>query len=402
MRVENPGSVPRIPVTLLAALALATMAGPLSIDTYLPAFPVMAQDLGTTDPMVQLTLTMFMAGMALGQFFIGPMSDSLGRRRLLVASQVLAAVAAFVCALAPDVYVMLGGRLVQGIAGGAGVVLARAVVADLAVGKQAARAFSLMMMINGLAPILAPLIGAVLLGPFGWRSIFVFMGAFNVVAAVVLALVVRESLPPERRSAGGLRGLIAGIATVSRIPGFLGFAATFWFGFGAMFAYISGSPFVMQGQLGLGPGTYSLVFAASSAMIVLGTFVSARLAGTVDPARLLAAGVILLLGGSLLLLADALFALTLWIIVALLMACMFGMAFIMGNATALATGIARERAGAASAMLGAGQFVVAGVVSPMVGLGANAAITMGAVMSVSATIALAGYLWAARARAVRA
>ncbi|WP_298087282.1 multidrug effflux MFS transporter [uncultured Corynebacterium sp.] len=402
MRVENPGSVPRIPVTLLAALALATMAGPLSIDTYLPAFPVMAQDLGTTDPMVQLTLTMFMAGMALGQFFIGPMSDSLGRRRLLVASQVLAAVAAFVCALAPDVYVMLGGRLVQGIAGGAGVVLARAVVADLAVGKQAARAFSLMMMINGLAPILAPLIGAVLLGPFGWRSIFVFMGVFNVVAAGVLAAVVRESLPPERRSAGGLRGLIAGIATVSRIPGFLGFAATFWFGFGAMFAYISGSPFVMQGQLGLGPGTYSLVFAASSAMIVLGTFVSARLAGTVDPARLLAAGVILLLGGSLLLLADALFALTLWIIVALLMACMFGMAFIMGNATALATGIARERAGAASAMLGAGQFVVAGVVSPMVGLGANAAITMGAVMSVSATIALAGYLWAARAREVRA
>src|SRR5699024_8174498 len=243
MRVENPGSVPRIPVTLLAALALATMAGPLSIDTYLPAFPVMAQDLGTTDPMVQLTLTMFMAGMALGQFFIGPMSDSLGRRRLLVASQVLAAVAAFVCALAPDVYVMLGGRLVQGIAGGAGVVLARAVVADLAVGKQAARAFSLMMMINGLAPILAPLIGAVLLGPFGWRSIFVFMGVFNVVAAGVLAAVVRESLPPERRSAGGLRGLIAGIATVSRIPGFLGFAATFWFGFGAMFAYISGSPF---------------------------------------------------------------------------------------------------------------------------------------------------------------
>ena len=153
-------------------------------------------------------------------------------------------------------------------------------VADLAVGKTAARAFALMMLINGIAPIMAPLVGAVLLVPFGWRSIFVFMGLFNVFAMIVLALVVKESLPPENRSAGGLRGLFGGIAEVVKIRGFLGYVIAFWFSFGAMFAYISGSPFVMQGQLGLGVGTYSMLFAVSSAMIVLGSAISARMVNT--------------------------------------------------------------------------------------------------------------------------
>ncbi|WP_295624815.1 multidrug effflux MFS transporter [uncultured Corynebacterium sp.] len=377
----------------MTALALATMAGPLSIDTYLPAFPVMADELGTTQPGVQLTLTLFMAGMALGQFFIGPMSDSLGRRRLLLGSQLLAAVAAFVCAVSPDIWVMWGGRLIQGVAGGAGVVLARAVVADLAAGKTAARAFSLMMLINGVAPILAPLIGALLLVPFDWRAVFVFMGLFNIVSLLVLAAIVDESLPPEERSAGGLRGLFGGIAEVVKVPGFLGYVVAFWFSFGAMFAYISGSPFVLQGQLGLGVGTYSVLFAIASAMIVLGSAVSARLVNTIDPRRLLAFGIVAMLVASVLLLVDALVAPTVWIIVPLLMVALGAMGFIMGNATALATGLARRRAGAASAMLGAGQFVVAGALSPLVGLGADAAATMGTVMTCSLAVALVGFTW---------
>ncbi len=372
------------------------MAGPLSIDTYLPAFPLVADDLGTTQPGVQLSLTLFMAGMAAGQFFIGPMSDSMGRRRLLLGSQLLAAVAAFACAASPDIWVMWSGRLIQGVAGGAGVVLARAVVADLAAGKSAARAFSLMMLINGIAPIMAPLIGAVLLVPFGWRSIFVFMGAFNLAAMGVLAVVVKESLPPEARSDGGLRGLFGGIAEVVLIRGFLGYVIAFWFSFGAMFAYISGSPFVMQGQLGLGVGTYSVLFAMASAMIVLGSAVSARLVNAIDPRRLLGFGIAVLLTVSVLLLADAHVDPTVWIIAPLLMLALGAMGFVMGNATPLATGLARRRAGAASAMLGAGQFLVAGAVSPLVGLGADAAVTMGTVMTCSAAIALAGFAWAVR------
>ncbi|MFD5868600.1 multidrug effflux MFS transporter [Corynebacterium sp. NPDC060344] len=394
MRAEISGKNAGVPLPILAALALATMAGPLSIDTYLPAFPLMADALGTNQPGIQLTLTLFMAGMALGQFFIGPMSDSLGRRRLLLASQLLAAIAAFVCAASPDVWVMWGGRLVQGIAGGAGVVLARAVVADLAEGRTAARAFSLMMLINGVAPIMAPLVGAVLLVPFGWRSIFVFMGVFNLASLAVLAIVVKESLPRENRSMGGLRGLFGGIAEVVKIPGFLGYVIAFWFSFGAMFAYISGSPFVMQGQLGLGVGTYSVLFAVASAMIVLGSAVSARMVNTVDPRRLLGLGIAAMLVASVLLLVDAYVHPTVWIIVPLLMMALGAMGFIMGNATALATGLARRRAGAASAMLGAGQFVVAGALSPLVGLGEDAAMTMGTVMTMSVSVALLGFAWA--------
>lgn len=402
MRAEISGKNAGVPLPLLAALALATMVGPLSIDTYLPAFPVMAEDLGTTEPGIQLTLTLFMVGMALGQFFVGPMSDSLGRRRLLLGSQAVAAVAGFVCAVAPDVYVMWGGRLVQGLAGGAGIVLARAVVADLVVGKAAARAFALMMLINGVAPILAPLIGAVLLVPFDWRAIFVFMGAFNVVSLIVLAAVVRESLPPEERSVGGLRGLFGGIAEVVRIRGFLGYVVAFWFSFGAMFAYISGSPFVMQGQLGFGPGTYSVLFALASTMIVLGSALSARLVNTVDPRRLLGCGITVMLVASALLLVDAMVSPTAWVLVPLLMLALGAMGFVMGNATALATGMARKRAGAASAMLGTGQFLVAGAVSPVVGLGANAAVTMGAAMTCSMLVALAGFVWGLKREGVAA
>lgn len=400
MRPENTGNLRRIPLSLLAALALATMAGPLSIDTYLPAFPVMARDLGTTEPMVQLTLTMFMVGMAAGQFFVGPMSDALGRRRLLLGSQVVAGVAALACALGPEIHLILAFRLVQGVAGGAGVVLARAVVADLATGRVAARAFSLMMLINGIAPIAAPLIGAVLLGPFGWRSIFWFMFAFNMVSCAVLAAVVRESLPPENRGAGGIRGLFGGIAGVTRIPGFLGYVVAFWFGFGAMFAYISGSPFVLQGQFGLGEGTYAIAFASASAMILLGSAVSARAVGVVDPRRLLAGGVLAMGAASTLIFLDALLAPNVYVVTALVMVALCAMGFILGNATALATGMARRRAGAASAMLGSGQFLIAGAVSPMVGLGDDPALTMGAVMTCCMLVAVAGCAWGIRREGV--
>lgn len=383
-----------LPPGILIALSLATMAGPISIDTYLPAFPVMAEALGATDAQIQFTLTAFMIGMAAGQFFIGPISDAVGRRKLLIASQGIAAVAAVICALAPVVELLMAGRLVQGLAGGAGVVLARAVVADMAVGNSAAKALSLMMTINGVAPILAPVIGAALLEPFGWRSIFWFIAAFDIIAMIVLAIAIRESLPEERRSAGGLRGLIGGIAYVVRVPGYLGYVMVFWFGFGAMFTYISGSPFVIQNQLGLTAGQFSMTFAAASVMIVVGNLLNVKLVDRFDPRTILAASLGIVIVASVLILIDSMTHPTLAIILALIMLFMLGMGMLMGNAAALATGIARERAGAASALLGAGQFIVAAIVSPMVGLGSDPARTMGAVMVVSAAIAVGGYVWA--------
>lgn len=379
---------------LLAALALATMAGPMSIDTYLPAFPVMAEALGATEAQIQLTLTAFMVGMALGQFFIGPISDAMGRKKLLIASQGIAALAASVCAMSTVVELLAAGRLIQGLAGGAGVVLARAVVADLAVGPSAAKALSLMMTINGIAPIIAPIIGAALLEPFGWRAIFWFMAAFHLLATVVLALVIRESLPEERRGASGLRGLFAGISYVVRVRGYLGYVMVFWFGFGAMFTFISGSPFVFQNQLGLSAGQFSLCFAGASVMVVLGNLVNVKLVDYLDPRTILGGALAIVVVSAALVLVDAVTHPTLPIILGLLMSFMFGMGILMGNAAALATGIARKRAGAASALLGAGQFVVAAAVSPMVGLGADPARTMGTVMLVSGSVAVIGYVWA--------
>ncbi len=157
---------------MLCVLALISAIAPLSIDMYLPGLPLMADALDTTAASVQLTLTTFMAGLGIGQLIIGPISDGLGRRRILLAATIITALSGAACAVAPNIEFLIGARLVQGLSGGAAIVLARACIADRARGDDAAKLFSIMMIIGGIAPVVAPLIGGALLGPVGWRGIF--------------------------------------------------------------------------------------------------------------------------------------------------------------------------------------------------------------------------------------
>ncbi|QCQ93784.1 multidrug effflux MFS transporter [Rhodococcus sp. SGAir0479] len=384
---------------MLCVLALLSAIAPLATDMYLPGLPSMADGLDTSAASVQLTLTTFMAGLGVGQLVIGPLSDGLGRRGLLIAGTILCAVSGVLCAIAPNVGVLIAARLLQGFSGGAGIVLARAVIADRAKGDAAARLFSVMMIIGGVAPVVAPLLGGALLGPVGWRGIFWVLAAASVVMLIGVLTMVPETLPAERRHGGGLTALVGNLRYVVTNRIYLGYAFTFAFGFGALFSYISASPFVVQDVLGLSPGQFSIVFAINSLGIVTGSIVNTKLIGTFEARQLLTFGVSLLVtAGLLLTLATTIGGSHIWLVLPLMFAVVSSIGFIMGNATALAQGQVTEAAGTGSALMGACQFGLAALVSPLVGIaGPDTAVPMAVAILASGVVAMTSLKVLARA-----
>jgi DHA1 family bicyclomycin/chloramphenicol resistance-like MFS transporter len=388
---------------MLCILALISAIAPLSTDMYLPGLPIMAESLDTSAASVQLTLTTFMAGLGIGQLIIGPISDGIGRRRLLLGAAAITTLASAACALAPNIEFLIGARLIQGLSGGAAIVLARACIADRARGNGAAKLFSIMMIIGGVAPVIAPLLGGVLLGPVGWRGIFWVLTAAGVVMVAGVLTLVPETLPPERRHGGGLKALVANLGYVTGNRRYLGYALAFIFGFGALFSYISASPFVVQNVLGLTPSQFSMVFAVNAVGMVVAATITARLLGRLSARTLLIFGVgLLTVSGAALFCAAALFdstnpaALLIPLFVSI-----SSIGFIMGNATALAQGEVTAAAGTGSALMGAGQFGLAAAVSPIVGIaGPDTAVPMAiAIPTFGLLAALALALFARKADA---
>jgi DHA1 family bicyclomycin/chloramphenicol resistance-like MFS transporter len=263
---------------LTVLLSGFTAFGPLSMDLYLPAFPELAADLGASQAAVQLTLTADVIGLVVGQLVLGPLSDARGRRRLLIGSTLVCALASVLCALAPSVGWLTVWRFLQGAAGGGGIVLARAVAADIASGVEAARLFSLFMTISSVAPIAAPVLGGALLAATGsWRPMFWLLAAISLVLAAATWRVIPETLPTEQRHAGGLRRTGRAFAALARDRVFAGYALTVAFAYASLFGYISGSSFVLQEVYGLSATQFSSVFALNAAgMIALG-LLNARL-----------------------------------------------------------------------------------------------------------------------------
>src|SRR5690348_6174119 len=211
---------------MLALLGALTAVGPLSLDMYLPALPSLGHDLGASESQVQLTITACLIGIAAGQLFAGPLSDGWGRRRPVVAGAIAYCLATFLCALAPSVGLLTAARFVQGLAGGVGVVIARAIVRDLYSGVAAAKYFSRLVLVFGVAPIVAPSIGSAVLRVADWRGVFVVLGAVGGLIALAVVLRLPETLPPERRHAGGLRRIAGNAAVLGRDRVFVGYALT--------------------------------------------------------------------------------------------------------------------------------------------------------------------------------
>ncbi|SHN46434.1 multidrug effflux MFS transporter [Cryptosporangium aurantiacum] len=379
-----------LPLLAVLVLALLSAIAPLATDMYLPGFPTMADELRTDASSIQLTLTTFMAGLAIGQLVIGPLSDRWGRRRPLLIGAAVCIVASALCAAAPNVGALIAFRFLQGFAGAAGVVLGRAIVADTVRGAAAARIFSVLMTIGGIAPVVAPLLGGALLGPVGWRGVF---GVLTVAAVVMLIgsfFVLRETLPASSRQRGGVSATLRGARTVLGNRRYVGYTLAFIFTFGTLFGYISASPFVLQTVFGLSSGWYSVAFAANAVGLTLGSLVNARVVGRFGARRMLIVGLGSLLTWTVVLAVLTLTGLLTTVgVLVLLWLCVTSVGLVMGNATSLAIAQTPSAAGTGSAVIGAGQFALAAVVSPLVGLGGEGtAVPMAIVMVVSAAVAV--------------
>lgn len=365
--MDPPRTAVRAELVLLIG-ALSAFA-PLSIDMYLPGLPRIATDLGATESQVQLTLTACVLGLAIGQLIAGPLSDRLGRRRPLLVGLALYTVASLLCAIVTSIEPFILLRVLQGIGGAAGIVIARAVVRDHFAGSQAARFFALTMLVNGLAPILAPVIGAQLMLVTSWQGTFLVLAAIGAVLFVFAGLRLQESLPPERRRSGGLGQVARVYRSLLLDRSFMGFVMASSLAFAAMFSYIASSPFVVQDLYGQSPQAFSLVFAMNALGIVTCAQVSGLLVGRVGPRRILTAGLAIMAAGGIVLVAAAATDLGLPGILLGYLMVVSSYGLVAPNATALALTDHAHQAGSASALMGAVQFIVGAIAAPLVGLG---------------------------------
>ena len=393
-RLLAPDESRPIPGPLLIVLALLSAVAPFATDLYLSAFPSMTADLGTTATSVQLTLTAFLTGIALGQLVFGPLSDRFGRMAPLVVGSLLCLAASAATALAPTVEALVAARFAQGITGAAGMVIGRAIISDLAVGAAAARAFSLMMLVGGIAPVVAPVLGSVLVDPLGWRG--VLWVVFAIVAAMFVGVVavVRETHTVERRAK--VRADRVGSPSALRALGsrvYLGNALAFAFAFATMMAYISASPFVYQVMIGFNEVQYGIAFGTNAIGLAAVSAVSARLVATHPVRRLAGTGLALCLAAVIAIVVIVASGAPVWLLVFPLWVAVASLGLVFGNATALALGGVAGVAGSASAVLGALQFGLGALVSPLVGIGGeHTAAPLAAVMLVAVSIACVAFL----------
>jgi DHA1 family bicyclomycin/chloramphenicol resistance-like MFS transporter len=383
-RRRSRRSVARFALILGALSAFA----PLSIDMYLPALPKLAAEFDSSQSLVQLTLTSCVVGLAVGQLFAGPLSDTLGRRRPLLVGLALFTLLSFACAFAGSVQLLIWLRLAQALAASAGLVIARAMVRDLFSGHAMARFFSVLMLVNGLAPILAPVFGGQLLRFTSWRGVFVVLAGIGVLLLATCAWLLPETLPTEQRSSGRFGATLRTYWSLLRDRGYIGYVLVAALSFAALFTYVSSSSFVLQQVYGLSPQQFSLVFGANSIGIVAFGQLNGRLVGRFEPTQLIKVGLVIAAVSGVTLLAVVLLGAGLPAVLIPLLFSVSSIGMILPNSATLALTNYPNAAGAASAMLGFGQFLIGGLIAPIVGLGGASALPMAATIAGMACAAL--------------
>ena len=369
---------------LLLVLASLAAVAPVATDLYLPGFPAIGDDLGADASGVQLTLTAFLVGMAFGQLVMGPLSDRYGRRRPLLASAAVCVLAGVVCAVAPTLPVLVAARLVQGLAGAGGMVIGRAVIADLVTGRAAARAFTLMITVGGVAPVLAPLVGGLLAGPVGWRGMLWTVVALCLVMLLGVLFVVAETHPGAVRSERRTSWL-GGIRTVLATRAFRRPVAVFALSFGVMMAYISSSPFLYQNVVGLSEVGYGVAFGLNAAGLIGTGWVVSHLVDRWPPRTMVRTAVAVQLTGTAAFLLLAVTEAPAWLLPVPVFVAVASNGAIMGNSAALAMAEVRPVAGTGSAVLGFAQFALGAVVAPLVGLGGESSAVVPAVVMLTSS-----------------
>ena len=354
----------RVSVGFVLLLSALTALGPFTFDTYLAAFPEIADDLNTTAAAVQLTIAASLAGLALGQLLIGSVSDAYGRRRPLLSSLVVYVLASVGLVLVQNITAFTALRFVQGFTAAAGMVLSLAVVRDKFEGLAVSKVMARLMLVVGVAPILAPTIGAQLLLVGSWRLIFVFLAATGAVLFVVASFALRESLPVELRRTGGTGAALRTYRDLLLDLPFLGLALMSAFYLSAMFTYVASSTFVFQEGYGLTPQQFGWVFAAGAVAITAGSQINGALVGRFRPEQILSGAVAVGVVLGLSLFATTLLGAPFWPVTVLLVLTLGTAGFVLPSAPAIALASNPHRAGSAAALLGALQFGLGAVIAP--------------------------------------
>jgi len=383
-------------------LGLLAALGPLCIDLYLPALPELARDLHTPTATAQLSLTAGLLGLGAGQLLFGPMSDKFGRLRPLTLSLALLFIASIGCALAQNIHQLLVARLFEGVAGAGGAVLSRAVARDMYSGHELTRFFALLMLVNGLAPIGAPVLGGVLMTLLNWRGIFMVLGATALLLILLARWKLHETLPPERRSQGSLFSAWAALGQVMVHRPFMGFCLTQAFMMSGMFAYIGASPFVLQQIYGLSPQAFSFCFAANGIGLVIASQASARLCPLWGEYPVLKGGLTLAFVASSLLLLTGLLAAPLPLVLVALFFTIASNGVIATTASSLAMQSQGHRAGSASAVIGVCMFSLGAAAVPITGLGGTSLLSMTATIFGCFMLAILMFILLAQKPAPRA
>lgn len=385
MNQENSAKISFILVVFLGMLTAIT---PLATDLYLPALPIMPGELNTTASNIQMTIGIMTFGVALGQLFGGPISDTMGRKLPLIIGNLLCVISGIICAYAPSIEILLLGRFLQGLTGSVGVVISKAIARDFASGQELTKLFALLMMVNGLAPVLAPLVGGQLLLFTTWRVIFVILAVFSTIL-LVGSLLFRESLPKEKRITGGVNVAVKNYITLIKDRRFLGQTLIQFFAFGGFFSYISESSFVYQNIFNLSAQEFSYFFGINSCGIILASAISSRVSNVITSKQLLTFSLWQLTISSLLFLIAMISGWPLIPVTTILFFAVCTVSLFGSASFSMAMTNYGKMAGSASAILGFASMFSAGIVSPLVGIGGDhTGIPMGITMLVCAVLSL--------------
>jgi DHA1 family bicyclomycin/chloramphenicol resistance-like MFS transporter len=375
---------------VILVLGALIALGPLTIDMYLPALPAIADDLNTSSSAVQLTLAGTLVGLALGQLIIGPLSDIVGRRLPLIVGTGVHILASVACIVAPNIAVLGGLRVVQGLGAAAAAVVAMAIVRDLFSGRAAATVLSRLMLVMGVAPVLAPSLGGAVLLVGSWRLVFAALAIMGVALMTLAIVSLRETLPPERRRASGVLPVLRTYRSLLRDAQFVVLVLVAALAMASLFAYIAGSSFVLQEEFGLDEQQFAIVFAAGAISLIGASQLNVLLLGRFAPVQIVltALSFAVFAGAVMTVLAItgvggmAGFVVPLWFVLG-------AVGFVMPNAPALALSRHGEAAGGAAALLGAAQFGLGAIVAPVVGALGNDAVAVSTTMVATSAAALA-------------
>ncbi|WP_262177402.1 Bcr/CflA family multidrug efflux MFS transporter [Saccharococcus sp. Marseille-Q5394] len=389
----------RLKLALLLG-ALAAM-GPLTIDMYLPSFPTIVTAFGTTPSLVQVSLTATLVGIGLGQLVLGPMSDVHGRKKPLVVALIVYLAASILCAFAPNIGLFIAARFLQGFAASAGIVISRAVVRDVYSGRELTKFFALLMLINNLAPILAPLLGGVILAFTDWKGIFITLSFIGLLLAIVVIWKMEESLSHDMRVPSNLTQTFKNFQSLLKNRSFMGYALAQGFIMAGIFAYVAGTPFVYQTIYGVSPQLFSVLFGMNGIGLIIGSQVVGRLTGIVSEQRFLQTGLFIsVTSGAFLLIAVLVHGPLLSIVVPIFFF-VASIGIIATSSFSLAMESQGHIAGSASALLGLLPFILGSITAPLVGIaGEETAIPMGVIIFGTSIIALLSYYGLAQRKSV--